>query len=133
MGRQPLTVVLNLPDHDLTLNRAGTNNKRRARLVREHKEAAMWVGMAAVHFACRPWFPEGTPLVAVCRVERLRGGKRWDFGGMIEALKPAFDGLQGTVYPNDKQVVGAVVLWDWRPTGTGIVRVTFREWRETDG
>lgn len=75
----------------------------------------------------RPYFPVGVNLVAWCHVERRKGGKRWDLGGLVEALKPAFDGLEGIVYANDSQVVGVMVEWDRRPTGTGVVVVNFVE------
>ena len=129
---EPLKLTLAMPDHALTLNRARTNPGKRNRLVGESKAKAKEVGEAAAPPLARPWFPGNTQVLAVCRVERHARGNRWDYGGMVEALKPALDGLQGIVYGNDKQVVGMVILWDEKPTGTGVVRVTFKEWQEDD-
>lgn len=119
-----LTVVLDLPDHRLTINRIRTNPRFRQAMVDRHKEAAQLIGYATIATADRPFYP-AEPVFAVCRVERKKRGQRWDYGGMVEALKPAFDGLQGLAYTNDSQVAGSVILWDEQPTGTGLVQVTF--------
>lgn len=122
-----LTVVLDFPDHRLTLNQVRMNPQYRIRLKDEHKSRAQMVGLATVPQDRRPWFPAGVRVVAWCEMERNRGGQRWDFGGVVEALKPAYDGLKGTVWADDKQLAGMYVLWDEKPTGAGIVKVTFKE------
>lgn len=124
MTEKSLTIAVALPDHGLTTNRGHGNFAWRRRLVDTHRDAAMLVGYAAIPPEQRPFFAGG-PVFAVCRVERRKRGNRWDYGGMVEALKPAFDGLQGIVYANDSQVAGSIILWDEKPTGTGLVHVTF--------
>lgn len=121
----PLTVTVPMPDHRLTINRVRTNPAFRTRLVNEHKDAARLAAYAAIGQAARPHFPVGVNVVAWVAVERHKRGQRWDLGGLVEALKPAIDGCTGTIYADDRQVVGVVVEWDTKPTGTGIVHLTF--------
>lgn len=118
------TVTVPMPDHRLTLNRVRTNPAYRVRLVAEHKDAARLAGLAALGDGPRPHFPPGARLVAWVAVERRKRGQVWDVSALIEALKPTFDGLNGLLYADDRQLVGFVVEWDRTPIGTGVVHIT---------
>lgn len=125
----PLTLTLPFPDHGLTKNRSRSGFGSQWGMLRKIEEAQQQAVLAAVaHPALTrdaPYFPSADPLFAVIRAERHKRGQRWDYGGMVEASKPYVDALQGWVYPNDRQVIGSLVLWDTTPTGRGVIHVTF--------
>lgn len=125
----PLTLTLPFPDHGLTKNRSRSGYGSQWGMLRKIEEAQQAAVLAAkTHPALKgddPYFPDAEPLFAVIRAERHKRGQRWDYGGMVEATKPYVDALQGWVYPNDRQVIGSLVLWDKKPTGRGIITITF--------
>lgn len=127
VATRALAVVLGLPDHDLTLNRRGGNEHARAKLVWAHKGAATLAALMTVPDESRPYFPAGVQVVAWCSIERRKRGQRWDFGAVVEACKPYFDGFNGIVWADDKQLMGMVVVWDERPTGQGIIKIKLTE------
>jgi len=118
------TLILPIPAHSLTLN-SRIDRRDRAKLVVAHHEWARTVAEQLIPAGLRPWFDDDDALILTAQMERARGGQRWDFGAAIEALKPYLDGLEGTVYRRDNIITAARVHWDTRPTGTGLVHLTF--------
>lgn len=129
-ANRTLRVVVALPDHRLTLNRATSKRSGalRSRLVDEAKHEAVFATFGAdLPDLPRPLFPAGVALFVAYDVERRKRGQRWDASGMIEAMKPTLDAWNGILYADDKQIVGFAVRWDAKPTGRGVVTVTIRE------
>lgn len=131
--RTAITVTVPMPDHRLAANRVRTNPHTRHRLAMQHKHWASLAALVAIDSLPMdliptdggPIFPAGINLTAWIAVERRKRGQRWDLGGLVEALKPAFDGMSGLIYADDRQVGGVIVEWDTTPTGTGLVHLTF--------
>lgn len=118
------TITLPIPHHALTIN-GRLHRHAREELMAAHQASARIVAEQTIPAALRPWFDPGDRLIVTVRVERLKRGNRWDFGGLVEALKSYLDGLEGTYYVDDKIIGAARVHWDTRPTGAGLVHMTF--------
>lgn len=126
---EPARVVLTLsfPDRRLSLNQIRTHPRVRDRLRDAYKMEAARQGQADIPAECRPVYPAGARLLVAIRCERARGGKVWDAAGIIEACKSAADGLNGILWHDDKQIAAWVVLWDTKPTGRGVIRISAHE------
>ena len=117
-------LALSFPDRRLALNQIRTHPKVRDRLRDEYKLEGARVAQAAIPAELRPVYPAGVALAVAVRCERARGGQRWDAAGIVEALKPAIDGMNGILWADDKQIAIWIVEWDARPTGGAQVFVT---------
>ncbi|HET8631097.1 MAG TPA: hypothetical protein VFL91_27055 [Thermomicrobiales bacterium] len=123
-----LVLELPMPDHRLSINGARRTHPAVLRQIkRAHKEAARLAALALIPPHERPAFPAGARIRVTVDVERRRGGRRWDNSGIIEAMKPYMDGFEesGALYANDQQLDWVAVTWDERPTGRGVVTLTF--------
>lgn len=124
------TIVLELPgpDHRLSINGARRTHPAVLRKIkREHKRWAALAALALIPPDERPAFPPDARVRVTVDFERLKRGQRWDNAAVIEALKPYMDGIEasGAIYANDRQLDWVAVNWDERPTGRGVVTLSF--------
>lgn len=122
-----VVITLPMPSHDLTLNRVTRRHPGHiARIKRQHRNDARLAALVATPAEWRPAFGEA-PVRLDVEIRRRARGQRWDDSAMVEALKPYMDGIEdsGAVFLNDQQVRWGDISWDDRPTGEGVVILTF--------